>query len=167
MSFWSARKLVRMCLWDRVSQVVLVVKNQPASCRRRKRFRFNPCVRKIPWRSAGHPTPVILPGESHGQRSLAGCSPQGRTESDTTKGNDTQHVSLGSLKPCTHYLNIFTLWVAAGLRLHHKWWHRNNSDNSDFQVALVTTHLYRRPDISIRNDTEILTNLVKESAKTI
>ena len=31
------------------------------------------------------PTPVFLPGESHGQRSLVGCSPRGRKESDTTE----------------------------------------------------------------------------------
>ena len=31
-----------------------------------------------------HPTPVLLPGESHGWRSLVGCSPWGREESDTT-----------------------------------------------------------------------------------
>ena len=36
-----------------------------------------------PWRSGRQPTPVILPGESHGQRSLAGCSPWGHKESDT------------------------------------------------------------------------------------
>ena len=28
---------------------------------------------RIPWRRKWHPTPVFLPGESHGQRSLAGC----------------------------------------------------------------------------------------------
>ena len=32
-----------------------------------------------------HPTPVLLPGKSHGQRSLVGCSPWGRKESDTTE----------------------------------------------------------------------------------
>ena len=32
-----------------------------------------------------HPTPVLLPGKSHGQRSLVGCSPWGRQESDTTE----------------------------------------------------------------------------------
>ena len=32
-----------------------------------------------------HPTPVLLPGESHGWRSLVGCSPWGRKESDTTE----------------------------------------------------------------------------------
>ena len=33
----------------------------------------------------GTPTPVLLPGKSHGQRSMVGCSPWGRKESDTTK----------------------------------------------------------------------------------
>ena len=33
--------------------------------------------RKIPWRRKWQPTPVFLPGKSHGQRSLAGCSPWG------------------------------------------------------------------------------------------
>ena len=32
-----------------------------------------------------HPTPVLLPGKSHGQRSLVGCSPVGREESDMTE----------------------------------------------------------------------------------
>ena len=32
-----------------------------------------------------HPTPVLMPGKSHGQRSLVGCSPWGREESDTTE----------------------------------------------------------------------------------
>ena len=33
-----------------------------------------------------HPTPVLLPGKSHGRRSLVGCSPWGREELDTTEG---------------------------------------------------------------------------------
>ena len=37
-----------------------------------RRLRFDPWVRKIPWRRKWQPTPVFLPGESHGQRSLAG-----------------------------------------------------------------------------------------------
>ena len=37
------------------------------------------------WRRQWHPTPVFLPGESQGRRSLVGCSPWGRTESDTTE----------------------------------------------------------------------------------
>ena len=39
-----------------------------------RRHRFNPWVRKIPWRRKQQPTPVFLPGKSHGQRSLAGYS---------------------------------------------------------------------------------------------
>ena len=37
------------------------------------------------WRREWHPTPVLLPGKSHGQRSLVGCRPWGREESDTTE----------------------------------------------------------------------------------
>ena len=37
------------------------------------------------WRRKWQPTPVFLPGESQGQGSLAGCSPWGRTELDTTE----------------------------------------------------------------------------------
>ena len=52
--------------------------------RKHKRPRFDPWVGKIPWRRAWQPTPVFLPRESHGQRSLVGYSPQGRKESDLT-----------------------------------------------------------------------------------
>ena len=41
---------------------------------------FNPWVGKIPWKREWHPTPVFLPGKSHGQRSLVGYSPWGRKE---------------------------------------------------------------------------------------
>jgi len=44
---------------------------------------FDPWVRKISWRRAWLPTPVFLPGESHGQRSLGGYSPHCRKELDT------------------------------------------------------------------------------------
>ena len=37
------------------------------------------------WRRQWHPTPVLLPGKSHGWRSLVGCSPWGREELDTTE----------------------------------------------------------------------------------
>ena len=41
------------------------------------RSRFNPWVRKMPWRRKWESTPVFLHGKSHGQRSLASCSPWG------------------------------------------------------------------------------------------
>ena len=44
-------------------------------CMRLKKYWFDPWVRKIPWRMAWPPIPVFLPGESHGQRSLAVYGP--------------------------------------------------------------------------------------------
>ena len=40
---------------------------------------------RFPWRRAWQPSPIFLPGESHGQRSLAGYSPWGCKELDTTE----------------------------------------------------------------------------------
>ena len=45
--------------------------------KRRRRHEFDPWVGKIPWRRKQQPTPVFLPGKSHGQRSLVGNSPWG------------------------------------------------------------------------------------------
>ena len=55
-------------------------KGATCQCRRR---RFDPWLRKIPWRRKWQPTPIIFPGKSHGQRSLVGYSPWGRKEADT------------------------------------------------------------------------------------
>ena len=46
---------------------------------------FNPWVRKSPWRRVWQPTPVFLPEEFHGQRSLVVYSPWGSKELDTTE----------------------------------------------------------------------------------
>ena len=56
------------------SQVVLVIKNPPGNAGDYKRLGLNPWMGKIAWRKAWHPTLVFLPGESHGQRRLAGYS---------------------------------------------------------------------------------------------
>ena len=53
-------------------------------CLQCRRPRVDPWVGKAPWRRAWQPTPVFLPGESHGQRSLAGYSPWGHKGSDMT-----------------------------------------------------------------------------------
>ena len=45
---------------------------------------FDPWVGKIPWSGKRQPTPVFLPGESHGQRSLVDYSPWGHKESGMT-----------------------------------------------------------------------------------
>ena len=46
----------------------------------------------IPWRRAWQPTPVFLPGEFHGQGSLADYSPWGCKESDTTEAIEYTHT---------------------------------------------------------------------------
>jgi len=56
-----------------------VVKNLPVN------GGVNPWVCKIPWRRTWQPTPVFLPGESHGQRSLASYSPWSPKKSDMTE----------------------------------------------------------------------------------
>ena len=55
------------------SQVVLVVKNLLTGA---GRHAFRPWVGKVPWTRKWQPTPVFLPGESHGQRSLVGYGPR-------------------------------------------------------------------------------------------
>ena len=57
-------------------------KEPTCQCRRHKRLRLDPWVRKIPWRRKWQPTPVFFPGESCGQRILGGYSPWGQKESD-------------------------------------------------------------------------------------
>ena len=51
-------------------------------------------VRSLGWRRKWQPTPVLLPGKSHGQRSVVGYSSWGRKESDTTKRLDFQTFSI-------------------------------------------------------------------------
>ena len=65
-------------------------KESTCQCRRHKRHRFNPWVKKIPWSRKWQPAPVFLPGKFHGWRSLAGYSPWGCKELDTTEHTHTQ-----------------------------------------------------------------------------
>ena len=60
-------------------------KEPTCQCRRHKRHRFNPWVGKVPWRRKWQPTPVFLPGESHGQKSLVDYSPYSHIELDVTE----------------------------------------------------------------------------------
>ena len=73
-----------MAPWQRIQL-------QQRSLRRRG---FDPWVRKIPWRRQRQPTLAFLPGKSHGQKSLAGCSPWGRKALDTTEPTHTLQFLL-------------------------------------------------------------------------
>ena len=72
---------VLQAIW-RASLVAQKIKKPTRYCRRR---RFDPWVGKIPLRREWQPTPVFLPGASHGQRSLVGYSPRCHKESDMTE----------------------------------------------------------------------------------
>ena len=90
---WSdSSHLFREILSDVWASLVAQPQRIRLQCRRHRRHGFDPRVGKIPWRQVWQPTPVFIPGESHGQRSLAGNSLQGCTESDTTEA--TQHARL-------------------------------------------------------------------------
>ena len=67
-------------------------KEGACQCRRCKRLRFNPWVRK--WQ----PTPVFLLGKFHGQRNLEDYSPWGCKESDTTEHAHTHTHTAGPLE---------------------------------------------------------------------
>ena len=93
-----------------IMQVALVVRNPPAGAGRRRRRGFDPWVGKIPWTRAQQPPPVFLPGESHGQRSLAGYSLQHCKELDTSE------VTQCACKTVYFFFNLFG-W--AGSQFHH------------------------------------------------
>ena len=91
----------------RVSLVAQIVKNPHAIQENRVwRSRFDPWVRKMPWGRKWHPTPVFLPGKSHGQRSLVGYSPWGCKELNTTE-QLTPLLTLSSLASFHCVLLIF------------------------------------------------------------
>ena len=62
-----------------------IIHFHPSCIYYRKLCRISCQTKTSHWRKQWHPTPVLLPGKSHGRRSLVGCSPWGRKESDTTK----------------------------------------------------------------------------------
>ena len=69
-------------------------KEPTCQCRRHKRLRFDPWA----WRRAWQPASVFLPGESHGQRSLEGYSPQGCKELNTTEATQHTRTCAGSFR---------------------------------------------------------------------
>ena len=81
------------------------------------------------WRRQWHPTPVLLPGKSHGRRSLEGCGPWGRWRSDTTERLHF-HFSLsfigeGNGNPlqcsCLENPRDRGVWWAAVFRVTQSW----------------------------------------------
>ena len=77
------------------SLVAQMVKNLPAT--------QDPWVWKIPWKKAWLPTPIFLPGEFHGQRSLAGHNPWGHKKLDMTEWL----IPRNSRQPCEFFNHKF------------------------------------------------------------
>ena len=74
---------VCVCIYIYIGSPCVTTNKEPTcQCRRHKRHGFKPWVRKIPWRRAGQPVPIFLPGESHGQRMY---TPQSHKESEMTE----------------------------------------------------------------------------------
>ena len=75
-------------------------KESACQCRRHRRRGFDPQVGKIPWRRKWQPTPVFLPGKSHGQKSQGGVQSMGSQELDTTQGLN-HHQDFAVRRSCT------------------------------------------------------------------
>ena len=88
----------------------LIIKESAWQC---KRCGFHPWVGKIPWRRAWQPTPVFLPGESHGQRSLVGLQ-------SMALQSQTQLKRLSILLDQTLYLSKRLLQSSITIRIWNR-----------------------------------------------
>ena len=109
---------------------------------------FDRWVGKIPWRRKWHPTPVLFPGKSHGQRSVVGYGLWGRKESDTT---ERLHFPLtlrnGTFQSFKQKIGFFSLvlgdtshWLSLPFVLQNRlirgphWWHQRFPNSPLFWV---------------------------------
>ena len=83
-------------------------KESACQCGRCKRQGFDPWVKKFPWRRVWQPTPVCLPGESHGQRCLVGFSPWHSTRVGHNWSKWAAAASRGMVK--IYETTVFTHW---------------------------------------------------------
>ena len=106
----------RLCWWIRWWRIRLQFRS----------LRFDPWVGKIPWRRKWQPTPALLPGESHGQRNLAGYSPWGcRVRYDWVANTDwltfrALNIALRSLEPPKR-VKSDNMWPILCLQFRYKW----------------------------------------------
>ena len=89
-----------------------------------RRNRLDPWPGKIPWSRKTAPTPVFLPGKSHGQRRLVGCSPWGHKELDRmsihthTHTHTSTYISWDLPFGTTCLLKLFTMIICFLYRIH-------------------------------------------------
>ena len=134
------------------------VKNPPFKCRTPG---FDPWVGKILWTTECLPAPLFLPGEFHGKRSLAGCSPWGCKEADTIEWLMLHTSEVKLLQQYTilsiwgtgqQWLHI--LWVSShqipSLRFsspERKWEVRKHLQSSVLTMNLLVLYATRSPSI--------------------
>ena len=100
-------------------------------------------IRIVSWRRQWQPTPVLLPGKAHGQRSLVGCSPWGWWESDTTERLHF-HFSLSCIGEGNgNPLPVFLPGESQGRRslLGCHLWGRTESDTTEVTAAAAAAEL--------------------------
>ena len=105
------------------------------------------------WRRQWQPTPVLLPGKSHGQRSLVGCSPWGHEESDTT---ERLHFHALEKEMATHSSvlawRIPGMGVPGGLpsmglhRVGHDWSNLAAAAAADWNRRVMVIQIKRSPN---------------------
>ena len=94
------------------------------------------------------PTPVLLPGKSHGRRSLVGCSPWGREESDTTERLHFHFllscIGEGNGTPlqcsCLENPRDGGAWWAAIYRVTQSWTRLNRRSSSSSSSSIYKRH---------------------------
>ena len=115
-------------------------------CRRCQRCGLDPWVRKIPWNRKWQPTPVILPGKFHGQRSLVGYCLWDGKESHTTKQLHFSRIRqlvttcckvIWQYFPSNHLTNLSPNQGKTGLAIHI---HRALSTDIFAQQTVVSVH---------------------------
>ena len=89
-------------------KVTLSGKESACQCRRLKRWRLSPWVGKVSWRREWQPTPVFLPGKSHGQRSLVGYTPWSFEEWNMTEWPNT------NMRTRPHTCECLCTWLRWG-----------------------------------------------------
>ena len=118
----------------------------------RGRIRHSIKIRKFPWGRAWQPTPIFLPGESPKWRSLAGYSPRGGKESDTTEV--TWHACMGRIR---HSMKIRALrpgqekakWEGPGVGLQGRSAAVKEPGSTQVPQSPKEPHPYRQSHLSL------------------
>ena len=109
-----------------------------------RRPRFCPWVGKISWKRKWQPTPVLLPGEVHEQRSLAGYSPWGHKESDMTEQLTlTMSFPAFNTTSCRQSYNTALLpWLTSSLNPPHSQGKVGSSAGHSLHVSTIGWHFH-------------------------